>query len=507
MGDYLGSIALPSMKMRQRKLCQIRQQPRAAPVYNDSSNIGVRMLEKLGWSEGKGLGKREDGMSAPILPKHKQDAEGFGYAGEKDDHWTQHDQDFNQLLKSLNGEEAPAESEVDLMKMKSLEEKSKNSRARVHYKKFTRGKDLSRASEKDLANIFGKKTLDEVNNQTVVAEVQVEKEIQEDEQDRDESKVMGLTTIKATMSVQDYFKSKMQEKLGLTKANPAIDQEPAAETEEAPSKKKSKKSKRSIDLDETVAADPSSEEVVDNGEELSKKKKKKSKSKDEVSETVQESNLSNGVEEEEPEKEEPPKKKSKKEKRSKIVQEELSLDETETNKKKSKKEKSQQLEHDQPLAVEKPLEEPAEQPVKKKSKKNKRKRSDEEVDSTSQQTEEIPASSSEEVLAEAFAEGGDAGIKKKKKNTEEAPVAPSVEEDEITCRVKVSVLKQLDDSGFPGSNFADIVGYGLSQEVKLIKRESNRKRNLEKHQFVRQKQTSFQRKRQMLKKVSAFKRI
>lgn len=492
--------------MRQRKLCQIRQQPRVAPVYNDSSNFGVRMLEKLGWSEGKGLGKREDGMSAPILPKSKQDAEGFGYAGEKDDHWTQHDQDFNQLLKSLNGEEAPAEDEVDVKKMKSLEEKSKNSRARVHYKKFTRGKDLSRASEKDLANIFGKKTLDEVKNQTVVAKVDVGKEFQEDEQDADESNVLGLTTIKASMSLQDYFKSKMQAKLALTKANPVIEQETVEATEEAPSKNKSKKSKRSIDLDETVA-DPSSEEVVDNSEEISKKKKKKkNKSKDEVSETVEELNLTNGVVDEEPEQEEPPKKKSKKEKRSKIAQEELSSDGTETNKKKSKKEKSQQLEHDQPLEVE----EPTEQPAKKKSKKNRKKRSDEEVDSTSQldqQTEENQASSSEKVLLEASAEEGEASIKNKKKKTEEAEVAQNVEEDEITCRVKVSVLKQLDESGFPGSNFGDIVGYGLSQEVKLIKRESHRKKNLEKHQFIRQKQTSFQRKRQMLKKVSAFKRI
>lgn len=509
MGDYLGSVALPSMKMRQRKLCQIKQQPRAAPVYNDSGNFGVRMLEKLGWSEGKGLGKREDGMSAPILPKMKQDAEGFGYAGEKDDHWTQHDQDFNQLLKSLNGEEAPAVDEVDMAKMKSLEEKSKNSRARVHYKKFTRGKDLSRASEKDLANIFGKKTLEEVKNQTVAGDVAVEENGKEDGTDSDESNVIGLTTIKASMSVQDYFKSKMQEKLGQAKQEPVIEQETVDETETAPSKKKSKKSKNSTEdeLDETVP-EASPEEKAENFDEPTKKKKKKKRSKVEDVEAVEEPSPEIGDLEEEPTQEEFPKKKSKKEKRSKLDQEEQSSEVVEeattSSKKKSKKEKSQQLEEDSP-AEPQVGESPPEEPTTKKSKSKKRNRFDDDADSPEIQT------SSEEVLAEGSPVAEEAGsIKKKKKKSkpDTKEEEKQGEEDEITCRVKVSVLKQLDEGAFPGSNFGDIVGYGLFQEVKLIKKESkHRKQMLEKHQFIRQKQTSFQRKRQMLKKVSAFKRI
>uniref|UniRef100_A0A8D8F9I3 PIN2/TERF1-interacting telomerase inhibitor 1 n=1 Tax=Culex pipiens TaxID=7175 RepID=A0A8D8F9I3_CULPI len=477
MDDYLGSVALPSMKQRQKKLCQVKMKARANPVYNDSTNFGVRMLAKLGWSEGKGLGKREDGMSAPILPKLKQDAEGFGYAGEKDDHWTQHDQDFNQLLKSLNGgEEEDAaqggEDEVDLAKMKSLEEKSKNSRARVHYKKFTRGKDLSRASEKDLANIFGKKSLEEVKSQIVGGGVAEEVEVEEEAEPSEERNILGLTTIKAAVSVQDYFKMKMQEKMGVK----------AAAAVEEPERKKSKKSKRKHEEEDQPEPEP---EVCQEVEEIPKKKKKRSKNEEPEVEVAQEVV-------------ETPKKKSKKEKRrqieeeaqSEVVEEQTSLEQLEEPvERKSKKSKRKPSDDSEEVVEETASLEQVDEAPKKKSKKKKRKQSEEDDQDSQPVEEEIDVAPTE-------------GKKKKKKKQDEQDG-----DDEVTCRVKVSVLKQLDEHCFAGSNFADIVGYGLTQDVKLVRREGKTKQTLEKHQFVRQKQTSAHRKRQMLKKVSAFKGI
>uniref|UniRef100_A0A1Q3EXS0 Putative myosin i n=1 Tax=Culex tarsalis TaxID=7177 RepID=A0A1Q3EXS0_CULTA len=479
MDDYLGSVALPSMKQRQKKLCQVKMKARVEPVYNDSSNFGVRMLEKLGWSEGKGLGKREDGMSAPILPKMKQDSEGFGYAGEKDDHWTQHDQDFNQLLKSLNGEEeekrGQGEDEVDVAKIRSLEEKSRNSRARVHYKKFTRGKDLSRASEKDLANIFGKKSLEQVKGQ-IVGEVVEAVEVEREHEPVEEKNILGLTTIKAAVSVQDYFKQRMQEKMGAKVEAPV-------EAAEEPERKKSKKSKRKQEEKEQPEPEP---EVSQEPDEVPKKKKKRKNEEPEPEPEVVEAESV----------EEFPKKKSKKEKRKQSDGSEPIVDEQPS---------SEQL--DEPLDLELKkcnedavVEETAsltqvEEAQKKKSKKKKRKQSQD-----GQQVEEEPEP---EATPEASSTEGKRKTKKKKQDVEKE----TDENDEVTCRVKVSVLKQLDEHCFAGSNFADIVGYGLTQDVKLVRREGKTKQTLAKHQFVRQKQTSAHRKRQMLKKVSAFKAI
>lgn len=301
----------------------------------------------MGWSKGKGLGREETGTQDFLRVRYKNDAKGLGFVG-RDDQWTQHEESFSGLLNTLNGEEendnsnaseaklmsrdesedeaprigfgfqtAPASNDVKsktTAKLKekisgiSLEEKSKQSRARVHYKKFTRGKDLSQYSEKDLANIFGRKEGEVSNN----VNLQPEEDTNKFGSEIVESNANFLQT---GISVSDYFKMKMEAKRkGLQNGTSKTETGDCAEyndvtdqvqEEDIPKKKrknssegmddvevlkkKKKKSKKNKNLDltsEDIVETESSyinieaiEGEGDNEEKKSKKSKKKSKNK------------------------------------------------------------------------------------------------------------------------------------------------------------------------------------------------------------------------------------
>lgn len=134
--------------------------PRNTAWSNDDSKFGQKMLEKMGWSKGKGLGAQEQGATEHIKVKVKNNHLGLGATNNNEDNWIAHQDDFNQLLAALNtchGQETADSSDNKEKKSFSLEEKSKISKKRVHYMKFTKGKDLSSRSETDLDCIFGKR--------------------------------------------------------------------------------------------------------------------------------------------------------------------------------------------------------------------------------------------------------------------------------------------------------------------------------------------------------------
>lgn len=234
----------------------------------------------MGWSKGKGLGVNLDGEQNFIKVSHKVDQKGIGFE-DRDDQWTQHENQFNSLLKSLDNSAAPSENEddnedaadelsamsfrgfgfaevevkpskkkkksiTDTLSGKSLEEMSKNSKARLHYKKFTRGKDLTKYSEKDLANIFGKKVTDDVSEKRP-SDAEVAKQKNADEPLSN----YGITTIETGTTITDYFH-----------------------------KKKNKLLKRSATPDESSASSSNSVSLNDDGDQQRPDKKRKKRKQD-----------------------------------------------------------------------------------------------------------------------------------------------------------------------------------------------------------------------------------
>lgn len=84
---------------RKQKVINLRAKNNA--WSNDNSKFGQRMLERMGWSEGKGLGLKENGIVEHVVAKYKNDDNGLGFE-DRNDQWTKHEDDFNSLLANLS---------------------------------------------------------------------------------------------------------------------------------------------------------------------------------------------------------------------------------------------------------------------------------------------------------------------------------------------------------------------------------------------------------------------
>jgi len=332
---------------------------------NDQDKLGLKMMQKLGYESGKGLGKNKDGMITPLTARQKMDSKGIGFNGH-DDTWLAHQDDFQALLASLNVEHGNAEAQE--AGKKSLEKLSKKSKKRVHYQKFTRGKDLANYSKDDLGCILGTKS-EKLKTMQKEKKEKEEKKLEEESADKQPETQHGVITLQGG-NYHDYFQKKMallkakglptfgdnqikqenseedtsnsdnQESSEVTSPAPISTHDLIEEEPTPKKKKKSKKEKKEKESEQKlVTADKENIEVAnEDTNEKSSKKKKKSKEIAVVEEETE------SVKQEKSEK-----KKKKKKDKSRDTEEEMVVQENvfvekEIKKKKNKKQEKEQVE-------------------------------------------------------------------------------------------------------------------------------------------------------------------
>ncbi|XP_066134930.1 PIN2/TERF1-interacting telomerase inhibitor 1 isoform X3 [Saccopteryx bilineata] len=190
-----------SMLAERRRKQKWALDPRNTAWSNDDSKFGQRMLEKMGWSKGKGLGAQEQGATEHIKVQVKNNHLGLGATINNEDNWIAHQDDFNHLLAELNTCHGPE----------------------------TTGKDLSSRSTTDLDCIFGKrqskKTPEDNSSPTTP--------------DGNETS----TTTTSAFTIQEYFAKRMAELKNKPQVMAARPDLPETQIETKRGKKRKKEAK------------------------------------------------------------------------------------------------------------------------------------------------------------------------------------------------------------------------------------------------------------------------
>eukprot|EP01051_Picozoa_sp_SAG22_P010169 SAG22_NODE_898_length_6620_cov_13.916884_3_plen_195_part_00 len=96
---------------------------------SNKSRFGFKMLEKMGWSEGKGLGMNEDGETSHIKLKKKSNNLGIGAEVGQNDRWFSVTNNYNDLLAKLGDGSAQKEKKSKKAKKEKKAKKQKKEAA------------------------------------------------------------------------------------------------------------------------------------------------------------------------------------------------------------------------------------------------------------------------------------------------------------------------------------------------------------------------------------------
>lgn len=175
----------------------------------DGNKFGKRMLEKMGWTSGGGLGKNEDGRTEHIDLKVKTNLKGVGFVhGKYDSTWIAHSQGFDSLLEQLQ----QSHPSTNKSSINDFNEHVQQTKTRFTYKKQSSGKDLSRRSNDELDCIFGWNKPVEQNNDVRSSSDNGDTGIGKEEETEESQSMSKNLYLTSKQSIDDYFKEKSKKK-------------------------------------------------------------------------------------------------------------------------------------------------------------------------------------------------------------------------------------------------------------------------------------------------------
>ncbi|KAJ3163338.1 PIN2/TERF1-interacting telomerase inhibitor 1 [Geranomyces variabilis] len=177
---------------------------------DDKSKFGLKMMQKMGWTEGKGLGINEDGQKEHVKVRLKENNLGLGADRRTIDNWLDNNSAFDALLKGMAGNEDVAagattttttttETVVEQTEVAAAPAPAAVSGRLYHRQKFRRNKAVSGFNAEQLSMILGVKHTPTAAPDEPSPEAESPSEAV---QDHPLLKVAGTT-------VQDYFAQKM----------------------------------------------------------------------------------------------------------------------------------------------------------------------------------------------------------------------------------------------------------------------------------------------------------
>ncbi|OAF68431.1 hypothetical protein A3Q56_03832 [Intoshia linei] len=118
-------------------------------------NIGKDLLKKMGWKEGLKLGKNENGLAEPIIPKLKTVEVGLGF----DEH------DDTDILEERNKNYNEALNKLNIKYQQNFKIKTKPARKIFKKTKNKASKEIQSKSKKEISCILGKNYIpQQINN-------------------------------------------------------------------------------------------------------------------------------------------------------------------------------------------------------------------------------------------------------------------------------------------------------------------------------------------------------